>query len=178
MTILLFAGLTTARAADPIPNPGFVVLVAQLDEAKGNDWYCTDVAGSEVLTDSFLQAHTCKEPTHDELFETNSPSVGNIYVSDHNLCLTAARVTAGSEIIVTPCDSLDTRQQWVSTAGGQIQPVDDPTLCWTVDTKLIGAPAGASNDHLQRAMSLQACADFDAKYTTWLIPGGYVGKGP
>jgi hypothetical protein len=187
MTVLFIANLALldshAATPAPLPNPAFIVLIDQLDEAIENDFYCADVAGSEVAADAILQAHTCKEPTHDELWETNSLLTGNIYVSDHNLCVTASGPpmlppVAGAKISVQLCDPINTHQFWMSSPEGEIRPVDDLTLCWTVSRELIGDPAGASSDHLQREMTLESCKEYDGKYNRWILPGGFVGKGP
>jgi Ricin-type beta-trefoil lectin domain len=170
---------TGDTGVEPVPaNPNFIVLADMLDEAPDMQHYCADVAGSDVKTGTHMQAHTCKVPTDDELFTTNSPKRGNIYVTDHDMCITAESIAIGSELIVKPCRTTSATQIWQSTIDGKIQPRSDASLCWTVDTKIHGHVAGAMGDHLKRVLTLQVCDDFDDKYNTWILPGGFVGSEP
>jgi hypothetical protein len=162
--------------APVMPNPNFIVLKDQLDEVWDNDFYCADVAGTDVHAGNILQMHTCKEPVNDELFETNTPVSGNIYVVERVLCVTAAKLAAGSQLIVDTCVAGDSAQHWMSTSDGQIQLASDSTLCWTASGELAGTGAGAEGDHLSRTLTLELCAGSDAKYHSWLLPGGYVGR--
>jgi hypothetical protein len=175
-TTLLFLCSGAAFAQDmpePPANPNFILLADPLDETRG-DMYCADVAGSDVTSGNLMQAHTCKDPANDELFTTDSPRLGNVLVTDHDLCVLARRVEAGAQLNIGAC-RMDSRQRWISSETGQIHPVDDETLCWTVSTAPRGLPAGAGGDHLKRALTLQPCDDFDSKYNTWILPGGHVG---
>lgn len=176
LAVLAVVSLQATLPEPVMPNPNFIVLVDQLDEDRDADWYCVDVAGTDVTSGNKLQAHTCKEPVNDELFETNAPLTSNIYVSNHNVCVAAASVAAGSELVVEKCSASETRQRWSSTPDGQIQASSDSTLCWTVSDEAGGSPAGASGDHLSRTLTLEPCADHDAKYHSWALPGGYVGR--
>jgi hypothetical protein len=161
--------------APVMPNPNFIVLVDQLDEVWDEDFYCVDVAGTDVTAGNKLQAHTCKEPVNDELFETNAPLTSNIYVYQRRLCVTAAKPAAGSELIVDNCSESDDAQRWSSTSDGQIRLRDDESLCWTVGDEP-GTDAGAEGDHLARPLTLELCTDSDAKYRSFHLPGGYVGR--
>jgi len=162
--------------APVMPNPNFIVLMDPLDEAWDGDFYCADVAGTDITAGNHLQAHTCKEPVNDELFETNAPVTGNIYVYERVLCVTAPKLAVGSELIVDTCVPGDAGQHWNSTSDGQIQLASDETLCWTVSDELAGTGAGAEGDHLARSLTLELCAASDAKYHSWRLPGGYVGR--
>src|SRR5436190_11571830 len=145
-------GVLASVGAEPaplMPNPNFIVLIDPLDEVWDADFYCADVAGTDVTAGNKLQTHTCKEPVNDELFETNAPVTGNLYVYERNLCVTAAKMAAGSELIVDTCVAKDEAQHWKSTSDGQIQLASDDTLCWTVSDAL-GTDAGAGGDHLCR----------------------------
>ena len=160
--------------APVMPNPNFIVLIDQLDEVWDGDFYCADVAGTDITAGNHLQAHTCKEPVNDELFETNAPRTGNIYVYERRLCVAAAKLAAGSELIVDSCREGEAAQLWSSTTDGQIRLSDDHSLCWTVGDEP-GTDAGAGGDHLARPLTLEPCADSAAKYHSFSIPGGYVG---
>jgi hypothetical protein len=165
-----------AIVASTLPNPAFIVLVDQLDEATDDDWYCVDVAGTDVAPGNTLQLHTCKEPVNDELFETNAPITSNIYASDHNVCVTAETVAVGSFLKVERCSASDPAQRWSSTEDGQIRSSADETLCWAVSDEDVSSPAGAGGDHRSRSITLQLCSATDTKYSSWLLPGGYVGR--
>jgi hypothetical protein len=165
-----------ATPAPVMPNPNFIVLIDPLDEVWDNDFYCADVAGTDVKAGNILQAHTCKEPVNDELYETNAPVSGNIYVYERVLCVTAAKLAAGSQLIVDTCTAGNSAQHWMSTSDGQIQLASDDTLCWTVSDVAAGTGAGAGGDHLSRTLTLELCSAYDAKYHSWMLPGGYVGR--
>src|SRR6186713_4928 len=121
--------------APVMPSPNFIVLKDQLDEVWDDDFYCADVAGTDVKAGNILQAHTC-----------NAPVSGNIYVVERVLCVTAAKLAAGSQLIVDTCVAGDSAQHWTSTSDGQIQLATDSTLCWTVSNEIAGTGAGADGD--------------------------------
>ena len=170
----VLASVGTEPAA-VMPNPNFIVLIDPLDEAADDDFYCADVAGTDITAGNKLQAHTCKEPVNDELFETNAPLTDNIYVYERRLCVAAAKLAAGSELIVDYCTEGEAAQRWSSTSDGQIRLSSDHSLCWTVGDEA-GTDAGAEGDHLARPLTLELCADWAAKYHSFHIPGGYVGR--
>ena len=165
--------LSVARAAfaqdtgAPI-NPGRIELVEWPGE------YCADVIGGSVESGEVLQAHTCHGrggvTPEDQEFTTDSPDVGNIYVTQADLCVEAARLVAGGRLIVTECSATDRRQLWVSTEDGQIQLASDTSLCWAVESR----PPGAPGNH-KRALTLEPCADVGPRFIVWSIPGGSVG---
>ncbi len=123
-----------------------------------------------------MQAHTCHGRAgvvpEDQEYTTDYPDVGNIYVTQADLCVQAARTIAGGRLFVTTCSS-DRRQMWVSSDDGQIHPASDPSLCWTVEPIRPGEPDGPRSH--KRELTLETCADVGAPYTTWWIPGGSVG---
>ena len=163
---LLLLGCARATAQDS----GVVRLEDPLDETGRG--YCADVVGTAIASGLRIQAHTCKRATDDQVFTTDEPRLGNLSLADHDLCLTAQRVAAGTSIVTSECNR-DSRQRWVSTPDGRIHPVDDDTLCWTASEGR-GAPAGGAS-YLKRTLTLEPCADFAARYNTWILPGGSVG---
>jgi hypothetical protein len=42
-------------------NPGYFVLMNQLDEAEDGEYYCLDVFGSTMEEGDGMQVHTCKD---------------------------------------------------------------------------------------------------------------------
>jgi len=161
--MLLFLGATAALAQDA----GLIQLEDPLDQPAG-DHYCADVVGTDVEAGLTMQAHTCKgRGTDDQVFTTDAPRTGKISLSDYGLCLMAERVAAGSSIVTAACGR-DSRQLWVSTRNGQIHPADDESLCWTAGE---GRSEPAGGGFLKRALTLEACADFGARYNTWIVPG-------
>jgi hypothetical protein len=161
--MLLLFGATAALAQDA----GFIQLEDPLDQPDG-DRYCADVVGTDVEARLTIQAHTCKgRGTVDQIFTTDAPRTGKISLPDSGLCLMAQRVAAGSSIVTAACGR-DSRQEWVSNADGQIHPLDDESLCWTVSDGR-GAPAGGG--YLKRTLTLESCADSVARYDTWILPG-------
>ncbi len=179
MVLVAFLVLAVRAAEPPVtPNPSFIVLIDQLDEASDNDFYCADVTGDIVEAGVQLQAHTCKEPNNDELFETNAPVEGMIYVSDHRLCV-GMKVTATDKplVAVADCNPKDPLQFWVSTATGQIHPQSDTSLCWTVGEES-GVDHGAGGDHLNKTLTLDPCAAHEAKYNSFHMGRDFVGPPP
>jgi hypothetical protein len=181
MMVLLAALFTLVAGAavppPPVPNPNFIVLIDQLDEVYDDDYYCADIAGDVVDVGRPLQAHSCKEPNNDELFETNAPFEGMIYISDHNKCLEATAMAEGAYVIVADCDSASKGQQWISTSLGQITPQGDTTLCWTVGADP-GIPSGAGGDHMNKTLTLELCSKVETKYTAFHMGRGFVGPPP
>jgi hypothetical protein len=175
-TLVVLASSAAVPAPLELPNPNFIVLIDQLDEVWDNDFYCSDISGDIVDVGRPLQAHTCKEPNNDELFETNAPYEGMIYISDHNKCLEASSMTEGALIIVADCDSTSKGQMWISTPSGQIQPQSETTLCWTVGAEP-GYGSGADGDHMNKTLSLELCSG-DSIYNSFHMGRGFVGPPP
>jgi hypothetical protein len=166
----------------PPPNPNFIVAINQLDEHWDNDYYCADVTGDVVSAGVPLQAHTCKEPNNDELFETNAPFEGMIYVSDHRMCLAMTSAGGGGIlklVTVQNCDlkGTDVSQLWQSTSDGQIHPQSDPDLCWTVGQEP-GVEHGGGGDHLNKTFSVEPCDKKLLAYQQFHMGRGFVGKAP
>lgn len=171
-----------AEPPPPPPNPNFIVTIDQLDEHWDNDFYCADVTGDVVTAGVPLQAHTCKEPNNDELFETNSPFEGMIYVSDHRMCLAMTPAAGGGSgylVTVELCDpkGIDVSQLWQSTLDGQIHPQSDDTKCWTVGQEP-GVEHGGGGDHLNKTFSIAPCNKALAAYQQFYMGRGFVGDPP
>ena len=182
MLVLAALGMVAhaAKPPPPPPNPNFIVTIDQLDEHWDNDYYCADITGDIVSVGVPLQAHTCKEPNNDELFETNAPFAGMIYVSDHRMCLARATGPGGLELVVVAlCDlkGTDTAQLWQSTRDGQIHPFTDDTLCWTVGQEP-GVEHGGGGDHLNKGLTLAPCDKKLAAYQQFHMGRGFVGDPP
>jgi len=179
--MLVLAALQVVGAAEPPPppNPNFIVLKDQLDEHWDNDFYCADVTGDIVSAGVPLQAHTCKEPNNDELFETNSPREGQIWISDHRMCLAMTAAGSGYLITVELCDpkGIDVSQLWQSTPDGQIHPQSDETKCWTVGQEP-GVEHGGGGDHLNKTFSIAPCDKALAAYQQFHMGRGFVGTPP
>ena len=163
----------------PPPNPNFIVLKDQLDEHWDNDFYCADVTGDVVTAGVPLQSHTCKEPNNDELFETNSPQEGMIWVSDHRMCLELAMAGKGGllQVEVAVCDEKSDLQKWQSTADGTIRPLTDNTLCWVVGEDP-GVEHGGGGDHLNKTLIVDTCTHHDLANMQFDMGRGFVGTPP
>ena len=158
--MLFLLGAAAALAQDS----GWIQLEAALDEA---DHYCADIVGTDVEADLDLQAHTCKPgPIEDQVFTIDAPRTGKISLEDYGLCVAADRIAEGASLFVTAC-ARQPQQRWVSTPAGQIHPADDESLCWTVSQ---GRGEDAGGGFLKRGLTLEACADFGARYNTWILP--------
>jgi len=157
---------------------GSIILTDPLNEREDGEFYCLDIFGSTVEPDDGMQVHTCKDrprPAEDMDFTVDTPNLGNINVTQYDsLCVsTMRRAAVGQHLAVVDCSSTDMRQQWIADVDGQIHPAADTTLCLTVaDTRMCGNP-DCSN--YKRNLTVQTCADVDARYITWTIPGGTLG---
>jgi hypothetical protein len=179
MMVLAALFVVAVRAAEPpppLPNPNFIVLMDHLDEINDKDYYCADVTGDIVTAGVALQAHTCKEPNNDELFETNAPMEGMIYISDHRLCL-AMGPKASHLVVAADCDPKDSAQYWVSSEGGKIHPQSDTSSCWTVGSEP-GVESGAGGDHKNKTLTIEPCADHDDIYNSFHMGRSFVGPPP
>ena len=119
-------------------DAGLLRTVQPLDETRG---YCLDIRGEAqtLQLDEPLQAHTCKygAPNDDQRFERTAD--GAIRASVYNRCLAAAKLEAGSQLLVRPCASALT-QKW-TMAWGRLSPASRSDLCVTVAGEK-GEPAG------------------------------------
>ena len=169
LVLLSFARAVFAQDTGEPANPGHLALLEWLDSTFP---YCADVIGGTPEVGKILQTHDCHERMGvippDQEVTTNYPDVGNLYLTQADLCIAAGRLVAGSRLSVVECSSTDRRQLWVSTDDGQIHPVGNTDLCWTMADTL-----GMSH---KRDLTLENCADFDALYNAWQIPGGSVGS--
>ena len=168
LVLLSIARAASAQDTGAAANPGRIELVEWPGE------YCADVIGGSVEPGEVLQAHTCHGRAgvtpEDQEYTTDSPGAGNIYVTQADLCVAAARMVAGGRLIVTECSATDRRQLWVSTEDGQIHPASDTSLCWAVESR----PPAAPGNH-KRDLTLEACSDVNTRFIVWSIPGGSIG---
>ena len=189
MTLLSLGAVAAAAVAyaqdtgEVVPeNPGYFVLINQLDEAEDGEYYCLDVFGSTMETGDGMQVHTCKDrprPPEDQQYTADSPNLGQIQSTQHeDLCVTMHPTTLlGSQLSVRTCDAEgdDPRQLWISDSSGQIHPQQDTSLCLTVQTGVHGQCGNPDCSNYKRGLSLETCADQRTRYISWFIPGGSVG---
>jgi hypothetical protein len=153
---------------DALTDPGFVLLADPLDEPE---YYCADVPGhaDTIQLDGPMQAHTCKKPQDDQLFRSNHPRAGQLYLEDHDVCVEAASAAAGATMATAPCDEANPLQVWTSDADGVIALSSDPSLCWVVGEK---SEVAGGESHLRRDLALQPCDPADTSLKEWVVPGG------
>ena len=177
-TIAFIAGFVgIANAQDTgveVPvNPGFITLVADLDPRVDGD-YVWDAAGGSAESGDRVQAHSLHHrpmgPAPDQQLTTDYPNLGNIYVTQADLCVAARRVLAGAQLYVTEC-STSTTQSWIASSDGRVHPTDDTSLCVTIAR---GMPNGISL--YNRDLTLEPCADYPLRLTAWSVPGGSLGS--
>lgn len=169
LVLLSIASAAFAQDTGTPANPGHLAVLEYLDSTYP---YCADVIGGTPEVGKILQTHDCHERMGvippDQEFTSDYPNVGNLYLTQVDLCISASRLVAGARLTVAECSSRDRHQLWVSTDDGQIHPASDTDLCWTMDDHL-----GTSH---KRDLTLEACSDYDSQYNTWQIPGGSVGS--
>lgn len=176
-TIPLIAAFASAANAQDTgverpANPGSVMLVADLDP-NVDGAYCWDAVGGSAESGDRLQAHGCHDrpmgPAGDQQITGDYPNVGNLYFTQSDLCIAPRRVLAGAELFVTEC-STSTSLSWIASSDGRVHPADDTSLCVTAGR---GLPNGISL--YKRSLTLEPCADYPARLTTWSVPGGSIG---
>jgi hypothetical protein len=170
LVLLSLASAAFAQDTGAPANPGHLALLEWLDDTYP---FCADVIGGTPEPGKILQTHDCHDRMgvipEDQEFTTNYPDVGSIYLTQADLCIAAGRLVAGSRLVVSECSATDRRQRWVSTEDGQIHPASNTDLCWAMETR----PSGTSH---KRELTLETCADVEARFVTWSIPGGSVGS--
>jgi hypothetical protein len=137
---------------------GLIQLNAPLD---GSEFYCLDVPGfrTNVQLEVPLMAHTCKPGAADEIFTTNHPAPGQLFMPAYNLCVQAE----SNQLYLKPCSS-DPGQRFVITPGGQLRTADSGVCASVASGK--GTPAGGPS-HLRRDLTLKPCADAKPQLSQW-----------
>ena len=81
---------------------GLVTLVDPLDEPEQ---YCLDVPGwgRRLNLDAPLMAHTCKPGAADELFTSNHPDRGQLYMAAYDRCVAAESTRPGAVVFLKQC---------------------------------------------------------------------------
>ena len=167
------AEATTAPAASQpsLPQgltylyPDGETLIQLIDPLDEPEFYCVDVRGfgSNLQTDSSLQAHTCKPGGRDELFLVNSPDDGQLVMPAYDLCLEAG----GNEVFVRACSDASA-QRFNIGSDGTVRTGDDQ-LCLSV-TPGEGQEAGGKS-HLRRDLLLVDCTEAQRHLSRWILPG-------
>ena len=133
-----------------------------LDEPE---FYCVDVAGfgASLNVNGPLQAHTCKPGADDEMFAFNRPSLGQLYLVEHDLCLEAE----GGIVYVRSCS--ESPLQRFTYGDDKTFRLESDGLCLAVAGGE-GQPAGGRS-HLRRDLLLSPCAEVEPGLSRWVFPG-------
>jgi len=171
----------TDHSKDTVGNPetnkpvtsakGLFKLLDGLDDPMH---YCLDVPGfrASVQLKSPLMAHTCKPGAEDELFTTNYPKPGQIYIEAYKLCAQAS--ISEKKVYLKDCsDAPEQRFSYTSNKKLQVSSSKEPLCIVVADGS--GEPAGGRN-HLRRDLLLQKCSDTKDKLSQWTIPGHSLGQ--
>ena len=156
----------TALERDSISSNTLIHLVDQLDEPE---YYCIDVVGVGlgVLLQEPLHAHTCKSTQNlDQLFTTDQPLAGQIYMEAYDLCVQSGAVTRGSSLYLQPCSD-SPLQRFVIAGDGTIRLDDDGP-----DSLCVAVAPGEGEDlafrrHMRRDLSLEACHTAEPNLMKW-----------
>jgi len=156
----------------PGSNVVEVMLIDNIDEARG---YCLDVAGGQgarAPIERGLQAHTCyhyKDTIlEDQGFDPVQIKDGQFRLAYFDVCVTVSSFSAGVPIALAPCDA-SVNQQFELTADGRIVPQSEPALCITVSDTQKKEGRGGTPVHVMRPVSLQPCSDSSQPYQTWML---------
>ena len=149
-----------------------IMLVSELDEARG---YCLDIAGGKGVDaplDKGLQAHTCYHYTggvlEDQGFDRALIEEGQFRISYFDVCMTVPDIEEGAAISLGECASLDT-QKFTLKPNGQLVTQVESELCVTVDSLTKKEGRGGSPIHVMRPLSLEPCDVSKSEYQTWSI---------
>jgi len=175
MMISTVSALSLLLVAEPAPaddNLVEVLLVDELDEARG---YCLDIAGGRgknAPLDKGLQAHTCYHYTggilEDQGFDETLIDKGQFRISYFDVCISVPSVDAGAPISLDQCSTAET-QKFTLKPDGQLVAQTDPGLCVTVSATEKREGRGGKPVHVMRPLSLQPCDDAVKSYQTWSL---------
>ena len=152
----------TETVADSLQVESLVMLEDPLDEPE---FYCVDVVGfgANLNVNSPLQAHTCKPRADDEMFAFNRPSLGQLYLVDHDRCLEGD----GMSLYVRSC-SESPLQRFAYGEDKRFR-LEAEDVCLAVAGG-DGQPAGGRS-HLRRDLLLAPCTDAEPSLSRWVFPG-------
>ncbi len=175
MMISTVSALSLLLVAEPAPaedNLVEVLLVDELDEARG---YCLDIAGGRgknAPLDKGLQAHTCYHYTggilEDQGFDETLIEKGQFRIPYFDVCMSVPSVEAGAPISLGQCSTAET-QEFTLKPDGQLVARTDPGLCVTVSATEKREGRGGTPVHVMRPLSLQPCDDAVKSYQTWSL---------
>ena len=169
-TILLslFASACQSKTGNVVE----VMLVSNIDEARG---YCLDIAGGKGANaplDKGLQAHTCYnysgEILEDQGFDPGAISSGQFRISYFDVCMSAPSFSEGAELSLAQCDQSDA-QKFSLQANGQLVAQMAPNLCVTVSSSQKKEGRGGEPVHVMRPISLELCDESKKGYQTWTL---------
>lgn len=143
-----------------------IVEIALNDPLDGaTNEYCLDIAGGRENVDpaNGLQGHTCYSRDGnlgtDQIFDANLFATNTLFMPEYDVCVSVD----GTDISLTACDESEAQQ--ISFAeDGTIRPVEDETMCFTLDTD---TRTGKSTENQIKALSLAACSADQAAYQVW-----------
>jgi len=165
-------GHDVVRKFAPDASTSAASLIQLQDPLDEPEYYCIDVvgAGPGVQLQSPLQMHTCKPGADDEMFTTNRPLPGHLYMEAYDLCVEADRAQAGSVLNLKACSD-STLQRFVYKADATIRLLHDGVdeLC-VAAAPGEGTPTGGPS-HLRRDLLLQRCAETELALSQWAFPG-------
>ena len=144
------------------PNGTLLQLADPLDEPE---FYCVDVVGTGdgIMLDRPLQAHTCKPGSGDQLFQVDTPSDGQVYLSAYNHCLEVRE----QSIYLSDCSDTP-MQKFEFGDDGAIKTVESGD-CLTVAAGE-GEEAGGPS-HVRRDLLVSPCEGLEPALTRWVRPG-------
>ncbi|GAD03897.1 RICIN domain-containing protein [Agarivorans albus] len=153
-------------------NVAEIMLVSNLEEARG---YCLDIAGGKGANaplDKGLQAHTCYnytgEISEDQGFDISLISKGVFRIPYYDVCMSASSLELNASIELQECNSSE-NQKFSLNDDGQIVLNTDSRLCVTVDGDNIKEGRGGSPVHIMRPLSLELCDESKNEYQVWTI---------
>lgn len=162
-------GTTTSTTAAAVTGKVEITLAEDLDGILNS--YCIDVAGGNENVDVSrgLQGHTCYSYRGslgtDQTFDADRFAQNQLYMSDFDVCATAASLNEGAKIGLAACAGSDL-QNFTFSGTGTITATKAPTMCLTLGSS---TRLGMGSQHQIKDMTLATCTDAQATLQTWRV---------
>lgn len=161
---------TTTKTAKVVGGTSVEITSAEDLDGVTNS-YCIDIAGGNENIDITrgLQGHTCYSYRgslgEDQVFDADRFSKNQLYMSNFDVCATAASLDAGAKIGLAKCDNSDL-QNFTFSGSGQITATKAPKMCLTLAS---ATRTGRDTKHQIKEMTLAACDAARSKFQTWRV---------
>ncbi len=161
---------TTTEPAKVVSGTSVEITSAEDLDGTTNS-YCIDIAGGNENIDITrgLQGHTCYSYRgslgEDQVFDADRFAKNQLYMSNFDVCATAASLDAGAKIGLAKCDNSDL-QNFTFSGTGTITATKAPKMCLTLAS---ATRTGKETKHQIKDMTLAVCDAAQSKFQTWRV---------